>query len=301
MINGCVTPVDKDINKISRRHIAVQVAAFAAIAVLSAILPFSLTAQITETQLLDLIARNDLETARAKVEQVARRFPTAPMTLYFKALLQTDASEAIELYRKIAKEHRESEFAPRAIYRMAQFYFARGFYHSARKNFLDAAEIVPGSSLAQKARYYAAKSLFAAGLYDEARKELRHIKDQSTSQLILSLASEDLENLSAKTKEKNAPFGPASVPVAKSAENGAYFSVQIGAFRNFDNASSQKKYFELLGYPVSVKQIVDRKITYYRVLIGKFRTRELAKDFAERFERSHKLKYQIIQLEEASP
>ncbi len=247
--------------------------------------------QINEKQILDLIAQNDLARAQKMVEEVWRRHPDSPAAHYYRALLIADAQKAFEAYQLVSDRFPDTVWGRKSAFRLAQFYFARGFYFTARKYFLDIARRDSGP-LGQRARYYAAKSLFAAGKRDSARTELRTLQRQTESQLLQALIEEDLHWYD---ENRNLP-GP--VPLRPLARQQQLFVLQIGSYRQKENAESQMKYFGLLGYPVQVESVQKKGKTYYRVLLGKFATRATAKRFGEAFKKRYGLSFRILPLGE---
>ncbi|RMD99974.1 MAG: hypothetical protein D6814_04545 [Calditrichaeota bacterium] len=254
----------------------------------------NLPGQINEKQLLELMAKDDVATARQKVEEAVKRYPHSPVALYFQALLEVDAVRALELYKSLVKRFRSSEYAVKSLYRIGQFYFARGFYYSARKYFLDVIRTEPNSDLADKATYFAAKCLFAAGKRDSARQEFIQLKRHHPPQLLIALIDEDLATLNSSGPDRYAAPA-AQTPGINDAQTGGY-TVQIGSYLREENARSQKKYFALLGYPVEIKEIKKNSATYYRVFIGRFSEKAKAKKFAQAFKQKFGLKTHIVEL-----
>ncbi len=255
-------------------------------------------AQITEKQLIDLIARENLTRTRLKIDDLARRYPDSPVVLFMQASFTENAQKAFELYKKLTQKFPNTRYGVKATYRIGQFYFARGFYYTARKYFQEVIHSPYNIGLKEMAQYYAAKCLFAAGKRDSARAEWLRLKQITQSQLLIALIEDDLRYYESKDRPESVMDGLAAhlPPVASPPR----FAVQIGAYRNRENAESQKKYFGLLGYPVEIQEIVHKKKTQYRVILGEFHDRETAKKFGEAFKKKFQLSYHIIKLDEGN-
>ncbi len=261
-----------------------------------AFLPGQLHAQLTEKQLLDLIATQSLREARLRVNEVAARYPDSPVALYFQALLESDANKAIEKYKRITERHPESVYSVKATYRLGQFYFARGFYYSARKYFLDVVQKQAPRAMLDGARYSAAKCLYAAGKLDSARSELEALRQTTTSQLYIALIDEDLQALRERAT-LNAAISEGASGSHTESGTGKIYTIQIGSYQQYENALSQKKYFSLLGYPVEIRTFERGEATFYRVLIGKFSSREVADRFGRAFKKKFAMNYRIVKLQ----
>ncbi|MDQ7054903.1 MAG: SPOR domain-containing protein [candidate division KSB1 bacterium] len=253
-------------------------------------------AQITEKQLIDLLARENLTRARLKINDLARRYPNSPAMLFMQASFTENAQEALELYKKLTQKFPNTRYGIKATYRIGQFYFARGFYYMARKYFKEVVRSPYNSGLKEMAQYYAAKCLFAAGKRDSARAEWLRLKQISQSQLLIALIEDDLRYFESRDRPESVVDGLGVYPPSVATQ--PRFAVQIGAYRKRENAESQKKYFGLLGYPVEIQEIVHKKKTQYRVILGKFHDRETAKKFGEAFKKKFQLSYHIIKLDE---
>lgn len=256
--------------------------------------------QLTEKQILDLIAKDGIAVARTRLQRAAWQYPNSPAVAYFSAVLEEDGSLAYGRYQKVVARFKSSNYAARALYRMAQYNFARGNYFTARKQFLNLKQLFPTSALSETAEYYATKCLFAAGKVDSARAELVILAREARSQLIINLAREDLEVLQQKkdvgmtSREIAAPLAPGTVAAE-------IYSVLIGSYSERGNAESQKQYFALMGFPVEVEEVYKKKRTDYLVLIGRFKSKAEAERFGAAFKSRFGLKYRIVNVSAQMP
>ncbi len=253
------------------------------------LLPAVAPAQISESEILSLLAANDLSTARARVREAQRQSPNSALVAYYSAFLEENAEIALPKFQELIKKFGSSEYALRAQYRVGQYYFARGSYHRARDAYLTLAQAHPESPLAAAAEYHAAKSLAILGENAPAYEELTAFVQKHPDAPLTAFAREDLESLpkisSAKAERKT-----------KSPK--ISYTVQTGAFTQKNNAASQQKIFIKAGYKTEVSEKRDGNKKYYVVWVGKFSSREEARDFADRLNSQHKVKGSVVQRED---
>lgn len=253
------------------------------------LLPAVAPAQISEAEILSLLAANDLSAARARVREAQRQSPNSALVAYYSAFLDENAETALPKFQELVKKFGSSEYAVRAQYRVGQYYFARGSYHRAREAYLALAQAHPGSPLAAAAEYHAAKSLAILGENAPAYEELTAFVEKYPGAPLTAFAREDLESLpkisSVKTERKT-----------KSPQ--ISYTVQTGAFTQKSNAVSQQKIFNKAGFKTEINEKRDGNKKYYVVWVGKFSSREEARAFADRLNRQHKVKGSVVQRED---
>jgi cell division septation protein DedD len=106
------------------------------IAAILVMLPSVLTAQAA-TDIHALKARvqlGDGQEVAKLLPQLEKARPGDPGVLFLKALLESSAEKAVELYQRIADEHADSEWADDALYRLYQYSYAVGAYRTARSH-----------------------------------------------------------------------------------------------------------------------------------------------------------------------
>jgi septal ring-binding cell division protein DamX len=230
--------------------------------------PSASHAQITEGEILKLLAQYDLPTARQKVDEIYRQRPSSATAAYWRALITEDGEESAELFDELILRFRSSDYADRAAYRLAQYHFARGQYHTAQKYFSDVRRRYPQSALRGAAHYFAAKSWLAAGETDSALTELTACAAAYAGTWIASLAREDLDHFAPEDLQK------AQVALAK-------FTVQVGAYANRDNALKQVDKLKGMKYPAEVYERQQQKGKLFVVWVGSFTNREEAVRYGE--------------------
>ncbi|MGH7450344.1 MAG: SPOR domain-containing protein, partial [bacterium] len=252
------------------------------------LLPLAASSQIKEEDMLALLEKNDLVTARDKVYQVYRKYPSSATAAYFHALLQENADTAIKLFQEISTRFQNTVYAERALFRLGQYHFADGTYQRARQYFLNLLEQYPASNLAPQAAYYAAKSLLIIGNSPQIRDELSRCAEKYPGTWMANFAADDLARL--KTPANHHASDPKKQPVAP-------YAVQIGAYTSRENAASHQRSFSKAGYSALIKEKNEGRRVYYQVLVGEFTDRNKARAFADEIQRKYKLRCNVVKRE----
>jgi len=170
--------------------------------------PPAVFSQISEDEVLALIAANDLVLARERVQQARRETPTSAMPAYYSALLEEDADAAASAFLDFIKRFDNSEYSDDARYRLGQYYFARGKYDRSRQYFVELANGQANSPLAPSARYQAAKALLLSNDLYGAKSELENVARQYPGTWMAKFAQEDLQQEALKSLPANAAPPP---------------------------------------------------------------------------------------------
>lgn len=155
--------------------------------------------QITEAEILALIAANDLALARERVQEMRRTSPTSALAAYYSAVLEDDADAAASAFLDFVKRFDDSAYMDRARYRLGQYYFTRNNFTRSRQYFVEVTNKHAGSALAPTAQYYAAKTLLLAGDLYGAKTELENVSRRHSGTWLAKFAQEDLQQEALKT------------------------------------------------------------------------------------------------------
>lgn len=97
------------------------------------------------------------------------------------------------------------------------------------------------------------------------------------------------------TKEQVAKLVTGTANDLPATDPGGKFTVQLGSFKNAQNAFDFEKKFNAKGYPSFVEKIdILGKGTWYRVRVGSFNTKEKAKSYAEKIKVREKLDFSQV-------
>lgn len=118
----------------------------------------TVSATITERQIQDLIDNKlplDAQTALLPLDQ------NNPFVIYYMARTEQNADTAITKYNRILQQFSQHEIADDALYELAQYNYAMGFYMTAARQYEKLTNTYPHSPHAGNAMYWGAASYLA--------------------------------------------------------------------------------------------------------------------------------------------
>jgi septal ring-binding cell division protein DamX len=189
------------------------------------------------TKYLAMIQDGQIEQVKAEIPSLLTRYPNNPGVLYLQAQTTSEGAEAVRIYQSIVDNFPSSGWAPEALFRVYQFYYALGLYRTAE---LKMAQL--------KKNYPVSKRATGTGEVD-------------TGSL-----PEDVSRSPA-----------AGTPAGTHDSASAHFTLQVGAYTTQANAEKQKSFFEGLGYAVELISRVKENRSLYLVLVGNYASAEEAK------------------------
>lgn len=243
--------------------------------------------QTSSNTIDDIISGAHAGDFKARVLTYVEAHPGTPEALFLRGLAAEDAQRSVRLYNQLVVDYPSTPLAGRALYRIAQYYFSRGLYVAARREFLKIIEKYPESKYDGEAMYFAAACLCAAGQTTTCRSELQNFLDRNPKSVLVNLAKDDLKEL----KSSGAGDSHKSRPRKK---KGTY-SLQLGAFSIAENAENMRSYFDRLGFIVEVVQKQDKDKTMFLVWLGKYDLREAAESAGDSLRRDYNKPYRIVE------
>lgn len=191
------------------------------------------------TKYLTMIQEGQLDQVKAEIPALLTKYPNNPGVLYLQAQTTSEGAEAVRIYQSIVDNFPSSSWAPEALFRVYQFYYALGLYRTAEMK------------MAQlKKNYPASKRVTAGGEVDTGR-------------------------LAEETPQAPPAARPAAADTHATAS--ARFTLQVGAYTTQANAEKQKLFFEGLGYTVEMISRVKENKSLFLVLVGTYASAEEAK------------------------
>ena len=259
--------------------------------------------QISEPEILSLVAENQIAVAQERVRTAYQKNPNSALAAYYRALFEENADAATSSFQDVAKRFRSSEYAERALYRLGQYHFARGSYMRARQFFQELAANYPQSSWAAPGRYFAGKAAMISGETALAREELQVVAQNSAGTWMGDFAREDLARLPATAAVETAPAHKAAdkkseeQPKAEAkdtrGENLPY-ALQAGAFSDKGKAQILEKQLKGSGYKTEVRERKEGARKYYLVWVGTFSRREEAWQGADELKKKYGVKSHVV-------
>ncbi|MBR9976878.1 MAG: SPOR domain-containing protein [Bacteroidetes bacterium] len=198
----------------------------------------------------------------AMLPALKKSHPDKAGVLFLEAMLLSNAEKAIALYQRVADEHRGSEWADDALYRLYQYSYAVGAYRTARTYAERLAKEHPTSP------FLGRKS--GTVVEDVAKAAPRGVGTASRS-------SENPKETPPRsgTKEQFA----SSTGTATEAQQ---YSVQVGAYSREVDAGKQVNELKERGYTAYVREKTVQGKTVYAVWLGIFPDFSQARDFSKR-------------------
>ena len=108
--------------------------------------------------------------AHEKLSAYLASHPDSPRALFYLGRTETDGAQAQELFRMFMAKHPKHELADDALFQIAQYYYARGFYVTARQHLLRLLDTYPKSNLGDRALYRLGLTFLATDEFEAARK-----------------------------------------------------------------------------------------------------------------------------------
>ena len=196
-----------------------------------------------------------------------------PTALFARGLLEPNGNLAINYFNDIIQEHHNSPFADDALFRIAQYYYSLGNYKSSKNYYSLLNRHYSSSKYKDESQYLYCQCLLAQGHVDSARVFLKTFVKNVPHSPYVDYAVLDLEELYSYDNK---------LPIVNyNAENSGKYSIQVGVFSDRKNA---QKFLSRLSERKIPTEIVRKKVgrrELWAVWIGKFETKDKAKDYAK--------------------
>ncbi|NQT23718.1 tetratricopeptide repeat protein [candidate division KSB1 bacterium] len=233
-----------------------------------------------------LIRAGEMETARNHIQLWGPTKDLSDSRLFLKALSNPDADSAFNEYQLLIDKYPQSSHADDALFRMAQYKYARGLYKSAKDLYKQTLQKNPQSQLVQKSLYGTALCFQATDQADSANHYFRKCISENPGSSIAKLAQNDFEDQAEERAGQNQPVSPQS--------NRIEYAVQVGAFSHQTKALMRKAYYEREGFQVKLHQKSKDGTLYYLVWLGSFDTPEEARTFGAQLQKRYGVRYFLV-------
>jgi len=188
---------------------------------------------------LAMLQNGQMDQVKAEVPSLLSKYPNNPAVLYLQAQTTSEGAEAVRIYQSIVDNFPQSDWAPEALFKVYQFYYALGLYRTAEMKMTQLKKNYPNSKRAS-----GGGEVDTGGLPED-------------------------RPVQAGSATPAAGDAPASAP--------AHFTLQVGAYTTQANAEKQKAFFEERGYTVEMISRVKENKSLYLVLVGTYPSAEEAK------------------------
>ncbi len=256
-------------------------------------------AQDLEKSLLEWIEKHSREELISRLDTIRRKYPNSSVILFLEAYVEQDGDRAVDLYNQIIKRYPNSQFTDDALLKVAQYYYALGSYVSARQYLDNLVDQFSDSPLVPEAKYLASRCLIATGYYYSAEDELKEIIKKYPNSPFKSHAKDELDALNDLSKQEKGSLQISSLLPNPESQREIMlekkkYTIQIGAFRDKNNATGLKEHYSQKGYLVTIDSKNVNGGFLYLVWVGEFETEEQAAAFGEVFKDLHGVSFHVV-------
>lgn len=231
---------------------------------------------------INKLEKGDMDVPYETIYSYEKIAPNHPVYLYLRGLIEIDGDKAIEYYKRLYSANPNSEYADNAAMKIGEYYYSKGLYVQAADWLKKMPTYYPRSDRTQDAVDLFLKSLIIAGKRDTAMFYLKIIKNQ-----IPNISIKDEYNSMLKKTGGQSEI-PDNIPEVL----GQSFYLQIGAYKEYNNARKVRDVLNLKGFNARIKHISLDGARLYSVLEGRYPSFDLAKKSSKQIEK--KLDYSSI-------
>jgi len=262
--------------------------------------PYSVADEL-ESKIVEMIESRKIDDLKSTVEKIKKKYPSHAITYYVDAFVEENGKTALDKYNIYIEKFPNNKYVSHARYKIAQYYFAQGLYHSSKRTLT---EILKSSSRADEALlddvyYLMIQNLIALEELREADVVLREFLSNFKRSEYYDSAKEDYELLRRNPGEKTFKMVEHSHKSDHSGNDIIYsakgkYTLQVGAFLNHANAEKRHADLEKLNYNVVIKQKTVGGKLFFIVLVGSFETKEAALEFGANMVQKHGINFRVI-------
>ncbi len=100
------------------------------------------------TRYLTMLQDGQIDQVKAEIPSLLSKYPNNPGVLYLQAQTTSEGAEAVRIYQSIVDNFPSSTWAPEALFKVYQFYYALGLYRTAEMKMAQLKKNYPASKRA---------------------------------------------------------------------------------------------------------------------------------------------------------
>jgi len=244
---------------------------------------------------LSLIESGKMDSAKAILANLSYEYPGHPGVKYARAIIQDDALVAAGIYKDIARNHAESQYAASSYMHLGEYYYAQGLYIQSRQFFSRLIRSYPNHPDLVNAVNLTLRAGIASRQMDSVYVDLANILEKYPNVAFDIPEELDLTRLPGRSESRNT-FTESSTEIiapirklgqdlgAGNVEPQGQYSLQAGAFGQYDNAKRLSDQIESIGYSTTIKERSSNGKTLYLIMVGDYPTRTAALSVADMLE-----------------
>lgn len=244
---------------------------------------------------LSLIELGKMDSAKAILANLSYEYPGHPGVKYARAIIQDDALVAAGIYKDIARNHAESEYAASSYMHLGEYYYAQGLYIQSRQFFSRLIHSYPNHPDLVNAVNLTLRAGIASRQMDSVYVDLANILENYPDVAFDIPEELDLTRLPGRVEPGNRYSESSNEVIApirklgqdlgeRNVEPQGQYSLQAGAFGQYDNAKRLSDQIESIGYSTTIKERTANGSTLYLIMVGDYPTRTAALSVADMLE-----------------
>jgi len=132
----------------------------------------------TLAQAISLYEGGEYALAREKIAEYLSSNADDPRALFYMGKLEADGIKSQEYFRLLLNRYPESELADDALFEIARFWYAKGYYITTQQHLLRLLRDYPNSDLADRIHYQLGLTFLATDKPEQAREEFQKLVEQ---------------------------------------------------------------------------------------------------------------------------
>ena len=230
---------------------------------------------------IDKVEKGDMDIPYESIYSYEKIVPNHPIYLYLRGLIELDGDKSVEFYKRLYSEDPNHEYADNAAMKIGEYYYSKGLYIQASDWLKKMPVYYPRSEQCEEAVDLFLKSLIISGKKDTAAFYLKIIKNQIPNIDISDTYLDMIDNVSVE-----------EIPINIPTDLGNSFYLQIGVYKDYNNARKVRDVLNLKGFDARIKHTKSNNKRRYVVLEGIYPNKEEAQIASNRIK--EKLSYDSI-------
>lgn len=187
--------------------------------------------------------------------------PRIAEAYYYLGRLSVSPDSALHYYRFVTNDFSESRYADISHLEIAKIHIARHNYMSSILTLNGLLEKYPDTDVKDEVLFWLGVSYMSNDQEEQGVSVIKQLRTTYPKSIWSERAANVLPEAPGQTKKP-------------------YFTVQVGSYRNKDNAQRHAAEMREQGFDTEVVEALVKGTTYFRVWVGSFPTMEQAKAFS---------------------
>ncbi len=230
--------------------------------------------------LIDAVLIGNPEPAEEAISSLVKEYPNHPGVIFLQGLIEMNGELAKDHFKSIFDKHPNSDYSDDAVMKVAEYYYATGYYIQSADWLKKMPLYYPRSPHIERAVKLFLNSLVVSGSKDTAIFYSKVFKKRFPNMDIDEKISSILNN-DESSKNEDVQKIVTKPPKENNQVNNGNYSLQIGAFSKKENAISRKKMLVNSGFNPRVDNVESNGTILYAVREGYYSDKDSAKKIAK--------------------